>query len=263
MCTQWFFFGTATRYKVCGTGKTACNPKSWLFYIFILFYKKVAKCIWKWKLKIWNWNENHYFSVLLALLVRLYAIPHMMLAYFMSQCLPLCPSLQPQLYFSIIFYLSSRCPLTFLFSFQILPLPSALQSPHFPHLSLPTHLPTCTSSPDQPPTTYITQDPLFVCQFSWVAMFLSWLLVLLLSFLSPGTEPAYLSACYLSTCYLSTCLPVCLPVPASELFSSNKALKSYCHLICLHFASILYFLSSNIPASLHSTVYFLFLILII
>ncbi len=35
-------------------------------------------------------------------------------------------------------------------SFQSLPLPSPLQSPHSPHQSFPAHLPICTSFPYQP-----------------------------------------------------------------------------------------------------------------
>ncbi len=68
----------------------------------------------------------------------------------------LCPSIQSPLsspmpmHFIAILLPSARCPQTFLLSFQILPLPSRLQSPHSPHLSIPAQLPTCTSFPHQP-----------------------------------------------------------------------------------------------------------------
>ncbi len=39
--------------------------------------------------------------------------------------------------FSVIPYLSTRCPQAFLLPLEILPLPAALQSPHSPHLSFP------------------------------------------------------------------------------------------------------------------------------
>lgn len=210
MCTQWFFIGTATRYKVCGTGKTACNPKSWLFYIFILFYKKVAKCIWKWKFKIWNWNENHYFSVLLALLVRHYAIPHMMLAYFMSQCVPLCPSLQPQLYFSIIFLPVQQMPLDFSLFIPDPATPICSPVTSFPSPEPPHPSPNLYFVPWSA-THYVYHPRSFVRLSVFLSCYVSLLAFGFASELFVTWNWACLPLCLLSVYLLSVYMPACLP----------------------------------------------------
>ncbi len=108
----------------------------------------------------------------------------------------------------------STSPQTFLLAFQILPLPSALQSPHSPHLSLPAHLPTCTSFLYQPLSIYTGPLPFF-CTSSLLPSFclgLSvcvWVCHLNLNLSLPACLPACLPVCSQSTCYLSDRLPTC------------------------------------------------------
>lgn len=75
--------------------------------------------------------------------------------------------------YSIILYLSTRIPQTFLLPFLTLLLPPAMQSSHSPHLNFPTHLHTWTSWGSSVNHSYTSPDPVFLCQFIHVASLVS------------------------------------------------------------------------------------------
>ncbi len=80
-------------------------------------------------------------------------------------------------------------------------------------LTFPAHLLTCSHFPHHPCRYFTNCFPLTLCQIVQVAMLLSCIVFLLLSF------------CYLNT---NLYMPACLSVPAYKPYFINKSLKSSC-----------------------------------